>query len=435
MFRKTISLIALACALLPAIGYAQNQAADEARRQNMMNEMRTNDYNNDQRNNTPGPSTYRSTTNSGSGTGTHDDSSPATYAKPYEYVPEGPHSVVATYEFKVFVQETEAQTIARITSEAKAGNAQSQFNLGRIYYTGYGVTQDDAQARHWFCEAAKQDHPIAKSQCAAMLYNGQGGPEDKVLAMTYLKDAAQKGDPYGEALYGFFTYQDGVRAGNTTVDAQIVAYLVDAADHGEVVAQGVLGSIIFYYSGPTQDMPRAIKYLRMCDAKGTAMCTGILGEMTYYGYSGITADQDTGLAMLIKAADAGNEAACGNLANIYNDQNSPRYDEVNALRYARAGAAGDNPDAEAELVLGLYTYLGVRVEKDMEQGRRIIRRSADHGNPQAQFYIGLFYYNGEGTDKDDVEAVRWFRRAADGGMPGAKEQLQLPDLVEAAKQL
>ncbi|MBW8880545.1 MAG: SEL1-like repeat protein, partial [Asticcacaulis sp.] len=405
MFKTCISLIALACAILPLAAQAQSEAADEARRQSMMNEMRTNDYNNDQRNNTPASSSYHSTTNSGSGTGTHDTSEPATFAKPYEYVPEGPHSVVATYEFKVFVQETEAQTIARITGEAKAGNAQSQFNLGRIFYTGYGVKQDDGEARHWFCEAAKQDHPIAKSQCAAMMYNGQGGPEDKALAMAYAKESAEKGDPYGEALYGFWTYQDGVRAGNTTADARTIAYLVDAADHGEVVAQSLLGSTIFYFSGPTQDMPRAIRYLRMCDAKGLPMCSGALGAVLYYGYGGTAVDMDAGLAKLVRAADAGHAESCGVLANIYNDQSGGHYDEVKALKYARMGAAAAKPDAAAELVLGLYTYLGVQVPKDMEEGRRIIRLAAEHGNPQGQFFVGLFYYNGEGTDKDDVEAV------------------------------
>ena len=428
--------LATLCLVLPLAAHAQTQAADEARRQSMMNDMRTDAYNNDQRVNTPGPSTYHSSTDSGAGTGTHDTSAPATFAKPYEYTPEGPHSVVATYEFKVFVQETEAQTIARIQSEAEAGNAQSQFNLGRIYYTGYGVTQKDATARKWFCAAAEQDHPIAKSQCASMLYYGQGGAVDKVQAMAYLKDAAQKGDPYGEALYGFFTYQDGVHAGNSTADAQTIAYLVDAADHGEVVAQGLLGTSIFYFAGSgTQDMPRAVKYLRMCDAKGLPMCTGQLGAATYHGYAGLTADPVAGLAMLTRAADAGDALACGELAAYYNDQSSDHYDEKLALRYARSGAAAADPDSNAELILGLYTYLGVSLDKDMEAGRRILRSSAEHGNPQAEYYIGLFYFNGEGGPRDVAAAAHWFKLAADQGVPDAIAKLQDPEILAATPSL
>ena len=431
MFRYLVPAIALAC-VMPLSAHAQTQAADEARRQSMMNDMRTEAYNNDQRNNTPGPSTYHSSTDSGAGIGTHDSSAPASYAKPYEYVPEGPHSVVATYEFKVFRQESEAQTIARITTEAEGGNAQSQFNLGRIYYTGYGVKQDDAVARRWFCEAAKQDHPIAKSQCAAMLYNGQGGSEDKTQAMAYLKDAAQKGDPYGEALYGFFTYQIGVKAGNSTADAQTIAYLVDAADHGEVVAQAILGTSIFYFAGTgTQDMPKALKYLRMCDQKGLAMCTGQLGAATYHGYAGLTADRAAGWAMLIRAADGGDALACGEVASVYNDQSGDRYDEKLALHYAQIGAAAADPDSNAELILGLYTYLGVVLNKDMEAGRQILRRSAEHGNPQAEYYIGLFFFNGEGSDRNVPEAARWFKLAADQGVPDAIAKLQDPEIAAA----
>lgn len=331
-------------------------------------------------------------------------------------------------------EETEAQTIARIEQEAKAGNAQSQFNMGRIYYTGYGVAQDDAKARDWFCTAAKQDHPIAKSQCASMLYYGQGGPEDKTLAMRYLKDAAEKGDPYGEALYGLFTYQEGLRAGIMAADAQTIAYLVDAADHGETVAQATLGSIIFV-RGSAQDLPRAVKYLRMCDAKGIAVCTGTLGSLVFYGAGGLDKDEAAGVAMLRSAADAGHNASCGVLANIYNDDNGPYPDTGLALHYAQLGSAGDNPDAASEFLLGLYTYLGVGIEKNVDEGRRIIRLAAEDGDPQGQYYIGVMYYNGEGVEKDLVEAARWWKLAAAQGVPIAIEKLQLPEMIEAASHL
>ena len=39
---------------------------------------------------------------------------------------------------------------------AKQGNAQAQFNLGKMYAKGQGVRQDDAQAVQWFRKAAEQ---------------------------------------------------------------------------------------------------------------------------------------------------------------------------------------------------------------------------------------------------------------------------------------
>src|SRR5690606_30897125 len=155
---------------------------------------------------------------------------------------------------------TEAQTIARVLKEAEGGNVQSQFNIARIYYTGYGDTaRDDVAARKWFGKAADQGHSAAAAQYSAMLYNGQGGPEDVAGAYKYAKAAAAAGDPYGKALSGWYVIYDN----KATPDApypEAVALLIEAADSGEVLAQAALGGLVYYYgtSGEAQDGDKAV---------------------------------------------------------------------------------------------------------------------------------------------------------------------------------
>ena len=403
MFKRFVSILALAAALAPMTGHAEwNAANDEANRQRMMSDMRSNaaaadrrSFESQQRSN----SGYTSRTDSGASYSGASSGGGYQY-KPYEYVPQGPKSVVATYYFTVRVQESEAQTIARLQSEAAGGNAQSQFDLGRIYYTGYGVPADNTQARKWFCEAAKQDHPIAKSQCAGMMYNGQGGPEDTAQAMLYLKEAASKGDPYGQALYGFFTIAEATRRGdNDSPQPEAVAYLIKAADQDEVVAQAALGTVVFFYGthGAVQDVPRAVEYIRRAAAQNDPTSLSMMGMMYVSGQNGVAKDAAEGVRLLKAAAGAGKADAAGVLAILISADDFGMRDDAAAFAYAQQAARG--------------------------------------GDRQGQVVLAKFYYFGQGTDKNLVEAARWFTAAAAQGDQESMEALKEADLAEAATHL
>lgn len=402
VLRRSACVLALVLMAAPMAAHADwNQANDEANRQRMMNDMRASDARNDRLNfesQQRATSGYTSSTNSGS---SYSGSSDSGYAyTPYQYVPEGPHSVVATYEFTIYKQESEAETIARVRGEAEDGNAQSQFNLGRIYYTGYGVPLDIAEARKWFCAAAKQDHPIAKSQCAGMMYNGQGGPADTTQAMAYLKESAAKGDPYGEALYGFFVIADATRAGKgDQPEPEAVAYLEKAAAQGQAVAQGALGSIVYFYGthGAVQDVPRAVGYLRQCAAQNIPMCMGMMGMMYVSGQNGVTKDQIEGVRLLKAAAAGGQADAAGVLALLMGGDAFGIRDDAAAFAYAQQAAKG--------------------------------------GDVQGEVVLAKFYYFGQGTAKDLVQSARWFKAAAAQGNQESIDALKEDDLAEAAKQL
>src|SRR4051812_18409637 len=51
---------------------------------------------------------------------------------------------------------------------AQAGNADAQYNLGRLYARGEGVPQDDRKAVDWFRRAAKQKNVDAEYNLAGM---------------------------------------------------------------------------------------------------------------------------------------------------------------------------------------------------------------------------------------------------------------------------
>ncbi len=105
----------------------------------------------------------------------------------------------------------EAMTWYRV--EAQAGNAEAQFLLGYGYETGtaFGYVSvepnpfpaDPEEARHWYSQAAAQEHDRARVRLARLLLEAKGGPADPDGARVLLEAAAEAGEPDAMSLLGF----------------------------------------------------------------------------------------------------------------------------------------------------------------------------------------------------------------------------------------
>jgi len=83
------------------------------------------------------------------------------------------------------------QAVAVLTSAAEGGDAQSQYFLGRLYYSGIGVTASELDARKWLTAAGEQSNADAAYALSGVL--AAGAPEDRALATDWLKRAADGG--------------------------------------------------------------------------------------------------------------------------------------------------------------------------------------------------------------------------------------------------
>lgn len=81
--------------------------------------------------------------------------------------------------------------IAALENKASQGSAQSQVELGRIYYLGTDAPQDLYLAKNWFEKAADQNYPEACYLLAQMNFAGQGGfTKNDAAGITGLEKAA-----------------------------------------------------------------------------------------------------------------------------------------------------------------------------------------------------------------------------------------------------
>jgi TPR repeat protein len=76
---------------------------------------------------------------------------------------------------------------------ADQGDADAQFNLGRMYSLGQGVQQDGAEAVAWYRKSAAQNGLDAIYSVGLAYHDGLGVPQDFVAAEQWYRRAAEHG--------------------------------------------------------------------------------------------------------------------------------------------------------------------------------------------------------------------------------------------------
>jgi hypothetical protein len=84
---------------------------------------------------------------------------------------------------------------------ARAGDVESQFNIGQMYRLGRGIQRDVMEAKRWYERAAAMGYAPAQYQLGVLWERGDGVPPDLIEARGWFARAAQQNfDPAREAL-------------------------------------------------------------------------------------------------------------------------------------------------------------------------------------------------------------------------------------------
>lgn len=84
------------------------------------------------------------------------------------------------------VVKSEKKTLELFMLAARQGNAEAQFEIGRVYYYGlYGIEQNFQEAFYWFQRAAYQKHTGAQYQLSHMYRYGEGTSIDRKAASEW----------------------------------------------------------------------------------------------------------------------------------------------------------------------------------------------------------------------------------------------------------
>lgn len=113
-----------------------------------------------------------------------------------------------------------------------------------------------------------------------------------------------------------------------------------------------------------------------------------------------------------------------------------RYNEAAAILKPLA----EQDDARAQFRLGEMYLEGIGVERNEQEGLRLVRKAATLGDSDAQLRMGEMYFRGRGVPQNNFEAYVWYNaafRAGNNAAAGPQERvaalLQPVEVEQAAK--
>lgn len=94
-------------------------------------------------------------------------------------------------------------SIEQLWQCAEQGNASAQSDLGVMYFSGNGISQDYQKAFEWFSKAAPQGDIQAQYSLGFMYHQGQGVAQNYAKAAQWYSQAAEQNDAFAQFTLGY----------------------------------------------------------------------------------------------------------------------------------------------------------------------------------------------------------------------------------------
>jgi TPR repeat protein len=147
-------------------------------------------------------------------------------------------------------------------SQAEAGDASAQFNLGLIYYEGLNVPKDTGEAIKWYRKAADQGIVSALFNLGEIYRLGKG---DRAEALKWYRKAADQGNMYAQNVMGY-SYRHG--EGVPKDSAEAFKWYHKSANQGGLFAQYDIAKMYAEGEGVPKDLVQAHAWWNIAGANG-----------------------------------------------------------------------------------------------------------------------------------------------------------------------
>jgi TPR repeat protein len=278
------------------------------------------------------------------------------------------------------ISKSANQPIDDLIIKAQAGDANSQFSLGFMYYLGRNVQQDYNEAAKWFTKSSAGGNAKAQYELGQMYENGQSVIQDYNTAFNWYSKAAMANNAKAQYSLGkFFTL--GLGTGQDY--NQAITWLTRAANLGLNEAQFELGLMYLKGTGTKQNDIEAEKWLLKSALQNNVKAQYYLG--------------------LLYCKDRDDEI---------------QHDYKEAVKwFSKAGAQNH---IESQYLLGVMYCRGEGVAQDYKIAAKWFIKAASQGSSRAQLVLGVCYWNGKGVAVDYAESLKWMSLASMNGDKDAK---------------
>jgi TPR repeat protein/serine/threonine protein kinase len=272
--------------------------------------------------------------------------------------------------------------LPEVQKAAEQNIAPAQSKLAHLYYEGFGVKVDYAEAMKWARKAAEQNFAAAQNLIAILYRNGMGVEQNDVEAMKWYRKAADQNHVHSQANIGGM-YENGFGVAQDFKEA--MNWYRKTADRNYAAGQNAIGILYEMGKGVAKNDVEAMKWYR-------------------------------------KAADQNHVAAQNNLGIFYQFGRGVEQNDVEAAKWYRKAA--DQNQAFAQNNLGFMYEYGRGVKMDLKEAVKWYRKAADLNLPIAQNNLAKMYEMGLGVEQNTGEAIALYRKAAKAGDPAAKDALK-----------
>ena len=206
-----------------------------------------------------------------------------------------PHRVLSAEEFKYqkafkayYTEKNYAEAFSLFQELADQGHAESQYNLGRMYYNRHGVSKSYKKALAWYTLSANQGYDRAQNNLGVMYDTGKGFgiPRDRARAYELYKKSAAQNNIWAQNNLGMVHYY--TKGGPQHYEEAFkwfkkAATNTDAKDEGEIrelrSAQYNVGYMYYHGIGVSKDIGQAKIWLQKAANQGFSKAQNLLHQI------------------------------------------------------------------------------------------------------------------------------------------------------------
>jgi TPR repeat protein len=226
--------------------------------------------------------------------------------------------------------------ISIFTNLANSGDAEAQYQLGRLYYAGSGVPESLLRASALYEQACGGGVAGACTHLGMMYSRGRGVAQDRGRAVNFYRQACDGGDEYGCNNAGIL-YRDGL--GVSRNDSRAVSLFRRACERGLSHACGNLANMYSNGRGVAQNYARAIELGNQACNGGAAIACYNLAILIADGL-GTERNEARAAVLYDEACQQRVLAACINLGNLYRNGRGVARDDARAVALFRQACEG-----------------------------------------------------------------------------------------------
>jgi enhanced entry protein EnhC len=289
---------------------------------------------------------------------------------------------------------------------AEKGDKDAQMKLGFLFDRGLGGEANAELAARWYTSAAEQGQPVAQYLLGQLYQLGKISKEPDYVAAKKWFNAALTGYPQAAVALGFIY---------DTVDTDYLNAEKNynlAATAGDAIGQFNLGLLYENGKGIPVDNQKARSFYQQAAQQGFPPAMTQLAELYFRGVAG-EGNEAEALNWYKKAASLGESGAMYQLGLLSETGVATKLDLAEAVKYYQQAA--DLGNEKAKLALARMYKYGLGVEKDPEHAADIYKGLSATSNAYAQFQLAVMYLDGVLGERQLEQGKGLLRQASDNG--------------------